>query len=566
MVLFNRLYMDRYMAYQKKIMILSIFVVMIAVAATTFITLFGNHVVVTFIVILSSTTGVIWLGYLMLVQHSNQLIKAMTNIDINNPEASIKSLGNDQHQSMSSEAQLNIVRLVDAAKLSKDVVSNSGQIAISGAEVSHSADILSKRIDEQVEHIKSIKDSAEHISSNIESAVSNSELLKDLSVETRKASYLGQEAITEASNDMTRTGEQAQHTADLMIQLESSSNQISEITQVISGIAQQTNLLALNAAIEAARAGETGRGFAVVADEVRNLANRTSEATEEIGEKVGKVHEEAKSAAENMRKLVDEVSSSREKTLTVNSQLEDILSLARDVEERVTSSNERSLENRKYQQNINDALERFSQSIDDSLSGINAISDQSMGLSDMAESIYELVGQDALPGIHKQVFDECYLAANAISHLFETAIDQGQLTQEQVFDKNYRVIANTSPEKFNTDYDSFSDKTFPGVQEPILSRHPFIMYAGAVDVNGYFPTHNNRFSQPLSGSYEKDLVNNRTKRLFNDRTGSRCASNTKPYLLQTYKRDTGEVMHDLSVPIYVKGIHWGGFRIGYQSE
>lgn len=69
----------------------------------------------------------------------------------------------------------------------------------------------------------------------------------------------------------------------------------------------------------------------------------------------------------------------------------------------------------------------------------------------------------------------------------------------------------------------------------------------------------------MTGDYDIDLANNRTKRIFGDRTGSRCGSNRKAFLLQTYKRDTGEVMHDLSVPIYVNGLHWGGFRIGYRS-
>jgi len=100
----------------------------------------------------------------------------------------------------------------------------------------------------------------------------------------------------------------------------------------------------------------------------------------------------------------------------------------------------------------------------------------------------------------------------------------------------------------------------------VLDENDDAIYAGGVDVNGYFPTHNNKFCQPLTGDYDTDVAGNRTKRIFTDRTGRRCGSHEEPFLLQTYKRDTGEVMHDVSAPIYVAGKHWGGFRIGYKSD
>jgi len=62
-----------------------------------------------------------------------------------------------------------------------------------------------------------------------------------------------------------------------------------------------------------------------------------------------------------------------------------------------------------------------------------------------------------------------------------------------------------------------------------------------------------------------DLVNNRTKRIFGDQIGFRAARNEKPYLLQAYARDTGELVADISVPISIRGRHWGCVRIGFRQ-
>lgn len=167
--------------------------------------------------------------------------------------------------------------------------------------------------------------------------------------------------------------------------------------------------------------------------------------------------------------------------------------------------------------------------------------------------------------MHTRLHRRALEAAKAVGEAFSRAIAEGRIAREALFDERYVPIPNTNPPKHRTSFDAFTDAVLPAIQEPLLAAEPDVVYAITVDRRGYCPTHNERFSKPLTGDYAKDLAGNRTKRIFDDATGRRCGAHTRTVLVQTYKRDTGEVMHDLSVPVYVDGRHWGGFRVGYKA-
>ena len=151
-----------------------------------------------------------------------------------------------------------------------------------------------------------------------------------------------------------------------------------------------------------------------------------------------------------------------------------------------------------------------------------------------------------------------------VTAIMEGWIAKNEVTEDRLFSYLYFPVANTAPPKFSTAYDKLADRDLMELQESYLGKSESITFVVTVDINGYLPTHNRKYSQPLTGNGAVDLVNNRTKRIFNDATGIAAARSTKPYLIQTYKRDTGELIGDLSVPVMIKGKHWGAVRFGYR--
>ncbi len=172
---------------------------------------------------------------------------------------------------------------------------------------------------------------------------------------------------------------------------------------------------------------------------------------------------------------------------------------------------------------------------------------------------------EALNAQEKEMLGVAQDFARRVTETMEGWLAAKEVSEERLFSFLYYPTANTDPPKFTTDWDRLSDRDVQGIEEAVLTRSGNLIFAVLVDRNGYLPTHNLRYSQPLTGNLANDLVNNRTKRIFNDKTGLAAAKSAAPFLLQRYQRDTGETMVDLSVPVFVRGMHWGAVRLGYRA-
>jgi methyl-accepting chemotaxis protein len=452
------------------------------------------------------------------------------------------------------------------ATLMERMASEMDGIMIGAAETSYFAETVKKKLDHDVETISGIVASSEQNAGTIRQIAANAEQASKVAAEVRRESVAGREEIDQGLRQIGQAREDAQAASALMASLQARSRRIQVITEVINEIAARTNLLALNAAIEAARAAEHGRGFAVVAGEVRQLAQRTRAATDDIGTMVREINEEAESAAGGMRALTGKVADAARNVERVHGLLSGIERLAGTSEDEIRQIAGSARDHAETTHVIADAILRIHDSMRSTEAELPRATASAMAVAERAEAIYGALAEAGGNTPHDAIRAAAQTAAREVERIFAEAVATGRITVETLFDRNYKPIPNTDPTKYTSQFDAFTDRVLPDLQEGVLAALPHLTYATTHDVNGYLPTHNKKFSRPLTGNYETDLMHNRTKRILKDRTAARAAANTKPFLLQTYKRDTGEVLHDMSAPIRVAGRHWGTFRIGYRSS
>lgn len=171
--------------------------------------------------------------------------------------------------------------------------------------------------------------------------------------------------------------------------------------------------------------------------------------------------------------------------------------------------------------------------------------------------------------------------AKIMSKILDNVIDNKIFTVNQIFndtlvpiplDRDVLVAYRKIPlskineiQKFrySSGLDTYMDSLIGSIQDEFF-KDTEVVFAVLCDKNGYTPTHNKIYNEPLTGNYILDNEKSRSKRVYYDPLINQNTNNA--YLLDVYQRDTGEEMWKISSPVFVKGKHWGSFRIGFSMQ
>ncbi|HFD31433.1 MAG TPA: methyl-accepting chemotaxis protein [Gammaproteobacteria bacterium] len=238
----------------------------------------------------------------------------------------------------------------------RDILSSANQL-------SSTSQILTEVTDDTNERMKRQSDETDQVATATAEMTATAQEIARYATEAASASKLaeasskqGMEVVTQNATHITNLATEVSTASEVINQLNTESEHIETVLNVIREIAEQTNLLALNAAIEAARAGEQGRGFAVVADEVRTLAQRSQTSTEEIEEIVSRLQTSAGKAVDAMKSGKDLAEDSVSRAKKVKESLETVSHAIKDINETnfqiATASEEQSTVSEEIDRNI----------------------------------------------------------------------------------------------------------------------------------------------------------------------------------------------------------------------
>ncbi len=298
----------------------------------------------------------------------------------------------EAHQAREEAEEGQKALLRTAENVDAVVMRLSSAITQLSAQIEHS----SRSADEQRDRVTSSATAMEEMNATVLEVARNAAVAADRSTGAKEKAQNGSNIVKQSIEAMSVVRNGTARLREEMTKLTEQADSIGTIMTVIRDIADQTNLLALNAAIEAARAGEAGRGFAVVADEVRKLAEKTMNATKEVGDAIEGIQSGTQRSMDAVADTVNNLEGANRLADESNEALQQIVEEVEHTADQVRGIAAAAEEQSASSEEINSALEQINRLADatahtmhESAEAVNEISGQTSQLQNLVAELRE---------------------------------------------------------------------------------------------------------------------------------------------------------------------------------
>ena len=451
----------------------------------------------------------------------------------------------------------------------RTVARDCGSLSMECSDVAGYVKGVAERIDEHMKVLDALEEVTTRLMGDQARVSDSTDEARLLSEQAKSKLEAGREAIEGTIGSFKGLTELVVQLGERMAGFAAAMNQVQTVSSTIETIARKTNMLALNATIEAARAGDAGRSFAVVAAEVKKLAHDTRVATSQIASTLGELTREATA-------VTTEIKTGVERSRAAQSGFGTISDTVREVSE-IVGMVDRQTEGIAHSTSmIQTSVDRVKAGLTDFAADARANGNELLTAEKRLAHL-ELLSNtmlDTLANSGAEIDDTPFIlkaqeTCRQIKTAIENAIDEGEITLDDVFDQDYEVIEGSNPVQYNVRFNDPADRLVRPILDQTKGADGRIIGSAIGDMNGYLPTHLTERSHPQGPDPVWNDEHCRNKRMLIDDTTRMALASDRPATLATYRMELGDKyipVKNVFVPLWIKGRRWGNFELAYRDD